>query len=95
MKICVIGGGSTYTPELIEGFLKIEKILDIKEIILLDIKESSRKIAILTDFSKRILKRAKSNIKLDYTYDPVKAMEGTNAVISQFRAGVSSRKSKR
>jgi 6-phospho-beta-glucosidase len=87
MKVCVIGGGSTYTPELIEGFLKIEKQLDIKEIVMLDIKESERKINILTDFSKRIINRAGSKIKLSSTYDAKEAVTDADVVISQMRAG--------
>ena len=87
MKVCVIGGGSTYTPELIEGFLKIEKQLDIKEIVMLDIKESEKKINILTDFSKRIIKRAGSKISLTSTYNAKEAVSGADVVISQMRPG--------
>jgi len=87
MKICVIGGGSTYTPELIDGFIKIEKTLGITEIKMLDIKESERKIKILTEFSERILRKAGSKIKISYTYNAREAIEGADAIISQMRAG--------
>jgi len=43
MKICIVGGGSTYTPELIEGFINISKDVPIDEIAMLDIPESREK----------------------------------------------------
>ena len=39
LKIATIGGGSSYTPELIEGFIKRYEELPVKDIYLVDIKE--------------------------------------------------------
>jgi 6-phospho-beta-glucosidase len=87
MKICVVGGGSTYTPELIEGFIRIEKDVNLTEVVLLDIKDGEKKLDILTNFSQRILKKQKSNIKLSSTLDAEKAIGNADIVINQFRAG--------
>lgn len=43
VKIVTIGGGSSYTPELMEGFIKRYDELPIKEIWLVDIEEGDRK----------------------------------------------------
>lgn len=87
MKITVVGGGSTYTPELIEGILKIENELQIEEVVLLDIDESREKLDILTDFSKRILESNSSKIKISGTLNSIKAFKNCDFVINQFRAG--------
>ena len=87
MKICVVGGGSTYTPELIEGLIKIEQELNIKEVVMLDIEESVSKIEVLTQFSKRIIENSQSGISLHYELEPRIALTGCDAVIFQFRAG--------
>ncbi|HEY9162662.1 MAG TPA: 6-phospho-beta-glucosidase [Desulfomonilia bacterium] len=87
MKICIIGGGSTYTPELIEGLIKISEHVRIREICLLDIPESERKLEILSGFSDRILKAAGSRAKLLSTYNAEEAISGADFILNQFRAG--------
>lgn len=87
MKITVVGGGSTYTPELIDGIVNIEKELNITEIVLLDIEIGKKKLEILTDFGKRLLLGHKSKIRLTSTLDSKEAFNDTDIVINQFRAG--------
>jgi 6-phospho-beta-glucosidase len=87
VKICIIGGGSTYTPELIEGLVKISGQVKIDEICLLDILESERKFKILTDFSVRILKAAGNTAKLSATLNAEDAINGADFILNQFRAG--------
>ena len=41
MKIAVIGGGSTYTPELVEGFARRADVLAVDELVLHDVDEST------------------------------------------------------
>ncbi len=79
MKITIIGAGSTYTPELIEGLMPVD------EIALLDIDEG--RLEILSSFCGRILKRLKSPTRLTATTDPVEAIEGADFVLHQFRPG--------
>jgi 6-phospho-beta-glucosidase len=87
MKICIIGGGSTYTPELIEGLVKISEQVKIDEICLLDIPESERKYKILADFSERILKAAGNKAKFSASFNAEEAIGGSDFILNQFRAG--------
>lgn len=87
MKIVVVGGGSTYTPELIDGLVKIEKELSIKEVVLLDIDTGEDKLNILTNFALRLLQGHGSKIDLSSTLDSKRAFTGADIVINQFRAG--------
>lgn len=87
MKIVVVGGGSTYTPELIEGLVKIEDELNINKVVLLDIEEGKNKLDILHDFSGRLLNNLGSKIKLTATLNSKEAFRGADVVINQFRAG--------
>lgn len=36
MKLAVVGGGSTYTPELIDGFARLRDTLPVEELVLVD-----------------------------------------------------------
>ena len=58
LKITVIGGGSSYTPEIIDGFIKRKDELPIGEIDLVDIEEGKEKLSIVGDLAKRMLKKA-------------------------------------
>jgi 6-phospho-beta-glucosidase len=87
MKVCIIGGGSTYTPELIEGLIKISTEVNITEICLLDIPESEYKFKILSDFSSRILKAAGNTALFSSTYSAEEAVTGADFILNQFRAG--------
>ncbi|MBU2512631.1 6-phospho-beta-glucosidase [bacterium] len=88
MKICIIGAGSTYTPEVLEGLLRLEEEINLTEISLLDIRQSEKKFAILSDFAGRMISKAKSNIKLTPTFDPLEAVSGADFVLNQFRPGL-------
>lgn len=58
MKLVVIGGGSSYTPELIEGVIKHHETLPITEVALVDIEAGGEKLRINTAFSKRMVEKA-------------------------------------
>ncbi len=55
MKITVIGGGSTYTPELIEGLLSRREMLDLHEIHLVD--SDADRLRVLGPFAQRMAAR--------------------------------------
>lgn len=88
MKICIIGGGSTYTPELIDGLIAIGDDVRIDEICLLDIAEGARKLKVLSEFASRMLKAAGTAVKLSATFDPEEAIAGSDYILNQFRAGL-------
>jgi len=85
LRICVIGGGSTYTPELIEGFIEEEKALPIEKIALMDI--NPQRLEIVGGLAGRMLKAAGSEIELQLSTDRREALEGANFVITQIRVG--------
>lgn len=84
LKIAVIGGGSTYTPELIEGFIKKEKELPVKEISLMDIDE--KRLKIVGNFAKRMVAK-KTKIKINLTNSQREAIKDSSYIITQFRVG--------
>lgn len=57
LKIAVIGGGSSYTPELIDGFIKRKDELPVNEIYLVDIPEGESKLNIVGNLAKRMVKK--------------------------------------
>ena len=58
LKIVVIGGGSSYTPELMNGFIKRSKELLIDEIWLVDIPEGEEHLSVIRDLSRRMWEAA-------------------------------------
>ena len=84
MKIAVIGGGSTYTPELIKGLLEIQDDVSIDSVWLCDVEEGQTKLEIIFEFVKRLVKE---RFKVFKTLDPEEALMDTDFVVFQFRPG--------
>jgi len=84
MKITVIGGGSTYTPELIEGFADRPQ-LGLDELVLYDI--DADRLNIVGGLAQRILTRLKFPGKLRLSTDLDDAVRGASAVLIQLRVG--------
>ncbi|MFR1830242.1 MAG: 6-phospho-beta-glucosidase [Clostridium butyricum] len=87
LKIIVIGGGSSYTPEIIDGFIKRKDELPIGEIDLVDIEEGKEKLSIVGDLAKRMLKKAGLDVKVVLTLNRREALENSDFVVTQFRVG--------
>jgi len=87
LKIAVIGGGSSYTPELIDGFLKRAKELPVGEICLVDIDEGREKLDIVGALGKRMVEKAGLGIRIILTTDRREAIKGADFVMTQFRVG--------
>ncbi|MBU3142796.1 6-phospho-beta-glucosidase [Clostridium sp. CF012] len=87
LKIVTIGGGSSYTPELIEGFIKRCDELTIKEIYLVDIEEGKEKLEIVGNLAKRMVKKAGLDIDIHLTLDRREAIKDADFVTTQFRVG--------
>jgi 6-phospho-beta-glucosidase len=85
MKICVIGGGSSYTPELIEGFIESYNELPVQNITLMDI--DTRKLCIVGDLARRMVTAAGVDIPIETTTNKTQAVEGAAFVINQIRVG--------
>jgi len=58
LKIAVIGGGSSYTPEIIEGFINKYDDMPIRELWLVDIEEGRHKLEIVGELAKRMVKKS-------------------------------------
>lgn len=88
IKIVTIGGGSSYTPELIEGFIKRKDELPIKEIWLVDIEEGREKLEIVGAMAQRMVKAAGLDWKVNLTLDRREALKNADFVSTQFRVGL-------
>ena len=86
MKICIIGAGSTYTPELVEGIINKRDTLPVTELVFMDIDE--RKLNIVGGLCQRMIEAAglpcKTELVLnDYAY----ALKDADFVLAQIRVG--------
>src|SRR5471030_150859 len=88
IKIVTIGGGSSYTPELIEGFIKRKDELPIKELWLVDIEEGKEKLEIVGAMAKRMVKAAGLDWKVNLTLNRREALKDADFVSTQFRVGL-------
>ncbi len=88
LKIAVIGGGSSYTPELIEGFINRYSELPVSELWLVDIERGKEKLEITGNLAKRMIKKAGLPIEVHLTFDRRSALNEADFVITQFRAGL-------
>jgi 6-phospho-beta-glucosidase len=85
MKVAVIGGGSTYTPELINGFLARVQSFPLTELWLMDI--DAERLAIVGGFAQRIVAAKGSPFKVVLTTDQRAAVQGASYVTTQLRVG--------
>jgi len=85
LNICVIGGGSTYTPELIEGFIEREERLSVARITLMDI--DPQRLEVVGGLAKRMLKAAGSEIELRLSGERAEALENADFALTQIRVG--------
>jgi Alpha-galactosidases/6-phospho-beta-glucosidases, family 4 of glycosyl hydrolases len=88
LKIVTIGGGSSYTPELIEGFIKRSSELPIKEIWLVDVEEGKEKLEIVGAMAQRMVKAAGLDWEVNLTLDRKEALKDADFVSTQFRVGL-------
>lgn len=87
IKLVIIGGGSSYTPELIDGVIQHKETLPVGEIVLIDIPAGEEKVQINTAFVRRMLHKAGMDIAVSYTFDRLEGLKGADFVITQLRVG--------
>lgn len=85
LNIAVIGAGSTYTPELLDGFIRRKDRLAVGELRLMDI--DGVKLNIISALAQRMFKKAGLKPTLITTADMDRALEGADYVIAQIRVG--------
>jgi 6-phospho-beta-glucosidase len=87
LKIVTIGGGSSYTPELIEGLIVRHQELPVGELWLVDVEAGQEKLEIITALTKRMIAKAGLDIKVYSTLNREEALPGADFVTTQFRVG--------
>ena len=85
MKIAVVGGGSTYSPELVHGFGRVAERLGVDDLILQDTDE--KRLAVVGGAAERIARAHGYAGRLTLTSDLDAAVEGASAVLLQIRVG--------
>ena len=85
VKIAVVGGGSTYTPELIEGLAARPDRLPIDELVLLDI--DPERLEVVGGLAERMLRKLEWPGRLVLTGDRSQAIDGADFVLLQLRVG--------
>jgi len=88
LKIAVIGGGSSYTPEIVEGFIKRYDEMPIRELWLVDIEAGKHKLEIVGELAKRMVQQAGLPIEVHLTLDRREAIAGADFVTTQMRVGL-------
>lgn len=87
VKIVTIGGGSSYTPELVEGFIRRFDTLPVKELCLVDIPEGKEKLETVGALAQRMVKKAGLPMKVTLSYDRRQALQDADFVTTQMRIG--------
>lgn len=87
IKIVTIGGGSSYTPELVEGLINRYDKMPIREYWLVDIEEGQEKLDIIYELTKRMIKKAGLPIEVHKTINRREALKDADFVTTQFRVG--------
>ena len=88
LKVAVMGGGSSYTPELIEGFIKQHREFPVRDIYLVDIEEGRSKLETIGELAKRMIAKAGVPIRVHTTLNRREAIEGADFVTTQMRIGM-------
>ncbi|MBO8163767.1 MAG: 6-phospho-beta-glucosidase [Brevibacillus sp.] len=88
IKIVTIGGGSSYTPELVEGLIKRYDELPVRELWLVDIPAGEKKLNIVGALAKRMVEKAGVPMKIHLTLDRRAALPGADFVTTQIRVGL-------
>jgi len=84
-KVVVVGGGSTYTPELVDGFGRLQDALPVEELVLVD--PDRDRLELVGAFGRRILQRLDHPATLTTTTELSSALDGADAVLLQLRVG--------
>lgn len=85
MKVAVIGGGSSYTPELIHGFLERVTTFPLAELWLMDV--SPARLEVVGSFARRMVEAQGAPFAVRLTTDQREAVRGASYVITQLRVG--------
>jgi len=85
LKLTVVGGGSTYTPELIDGFARLRSSLPIEELVLVD--PAADRLELVGGLARRIFAKQGHPGRITATADIDAGVDGADAVLLQLRVG--------
>jgi 6-phospho-beta-glucosidase len=85
VKLAVVGGGSTYTPELIDGFARLRDTLPVEELVLVD--PAAERLALVGGLARRIFAKQGHPGKVTTTSDLDAGVADADAVLLQLRIG--------
>ena len=85
MKVAVVGGGSTYTPELVDGIARLAGRARDSELVLID--PDSARLEVVGPFSARIMRAAGHPARVRWTTGLDEGLDGAGAVLLQLRIG--------
>ncbi|MER6215573.1 6-phospho-beta-glucosidase [Streptomyces sp. NPDC001272] len=85
MKLAVVGGGSTYTPELVDGFARLRDALPVTELVLVD--PAAERLELVGGLARRIFARQGHPGRITTTADLDAGVAGADAVLLQLRVG--------
>jgi 6-phospho-beta-glucosidase len=85
VKLAVIGAGSTYTPELVDGLVRMRGLLPVDELALMD--TDAGRLDVLAAMTRRMLDRGGHPARVARTAALDEAVEGAHAVLVQLRVG--------
>ena len=85
MKLTVVGGGSTYTPELVDGLARLADAVKITELVLVDPDQA--RLDLVGPVSARIMRRYGHPARLRWTTGLDEGLDGASAVVLQLRVG--------
>ncbi|MGW2955472.1 6-phospho-beta-glucosidase [Streptomyces eurythermus] len=85
MKLTVVGGGSTYTPELVDGFARLRDTLPVEELVLVD--PAADRLELVGALARRIFARQGHTGRIVTTSDLDAGVDGADAVLLQLRVG--------
>ena len=88
LKIAIIGGGSSYSPELVEGIINRYAQLPVTELALVDVAAGREKVQIIADLTRRMLqKNGLEQVKVSVHFALDEAIRGARFVLTQLRVG--------
>ncbi|MGX4732818.1 6-phospho-beta-glucosidase [Kitasatospora griseola] len=85
MKLAIVGGGSTYTPELIDGFARLRDTLPIGELVLID--PAVDRLELIAGLARRIFAKQGHDAVVSTATDVTAGVQGADAVLLQLRVG--------
>lgn len=87
LKIVTIGGGSSYTPELVEGLIVRHDEFPVSDLWLVDIEEGKEKLEIVANLARRMVEKSGKNIRIHTTLNRRDALKDADFITTQFRVG--------